>query len=94
MRHRFTAVQRGQPFLHFPPEPIVMVQICRHQLLHDLVRGFALLRSDSREPSFNFGAKKNFIETIVGGGSIPSKLFGINAKQALLFSTSFHSQRV
>jgi len=53
MRHKLAAIQRSQPFLHFPPEPFVMVQIICDKFLHNLTRGLTCLRSDPAEPRLN-----------------------------------------
>ena len=53
MRNKLAAVERVQPFLHFPLEPLVVLHLARNQFLHDLVGSLPRVGSDLGQPGLN-----------------------------------------
>jgi hypothetical protein len=64
---RTTAIQGGAAFIDLLPEPFVMVEVVRDQLLHDLARAFAGLRGDPVQLVLELRSKGDFHAVIVGG---------------------------
>jgi len=67
VRDRFAAIQRAEALINLLPEPFIMVEIVRDQLLHDLIGGFSCLRGDSLQLGFQLRCQRNFHALIVGG---------------------------
>jgi hypothetical protein len=63
--HKLALIQLPKPFLHFSPEPLIVIKIGLHYFLHKLLGATPILRRNAFKLGFKFRTKSDFHMFIV-----------------------------